>query len=109
LGTDVLNKDRFQVGVVSRLNPEGCLPTRSPQEVSRHISVSSFDGVVTEVGTVVGHGIGEMHFIRCHKAPQTVSGLLDTGALNDPMLCSGFRYQDGQWSFVMRKRSQMKD
>jgi hypothetical protein len=81
------------------------------QEVSSHISVSSFDGVVTEIGTiVVGHpGTGETQFIRCHKGSATVGGLLDSGVLDDPMFFSGFRYQDGQWSFVMRKRSQITD
>ena len=82
--------------------------SRIQQEVTSHISVSSFDGVVTEVGTV-GLGMDEMQFIRCHKASPTVSGLLNSGALLDPMLFSGFRYQDGQWSFVMRKRSQITD
>jgi len=88
------------------------LTSRSQQEVSRHISVSSFDGVVTEIGTIVlGHpGTGEMQFIRCHKGSATVGGLLNSGALQDPMFYSGFRYQDGQWSFVvMRKRSQITD
>ena len=85
--------------------------SRIQQEVSSHISVSSFDGVVTEVGTiVVGHpGTGEMQFIRCHKGSATVGSLLDSGALQDPMFYSGFRYQDGEWSFVMRQRSQITD
>ena len=87
------------------------MTSRIQQEVSSHISVSSFDGVVTEIGTiVVGHpGTGETQFIRCHKGSATVGGLLDSGALHDPMFYSGFRYQDGQWSFVMRKRSQTTD
>jgi hypothetical protein len=85
------------------------LGARNQQDGSRHVSVSSFDGVVTEVGTLEGPVTGETHVIRCHRVAVTDSGMLDFGALQDPQLFSGFRYQDDQWSFIMRKRSHSKD
>ena len=89
--------------------PEEFLRTRIQQESSRHISVSSFDGIVTEVGTLVGQiGMGETYVVRCHRASEAANGRLDFGAIHDPMLLSGFHYHDGQWSFVMRKCSQIQ-
>ena len=84
------------------------MTSRTQQGPSRHISVSSFDGMVTEVGTVGSTDTGA-YFVRCHEAPHRGSGLLDFGALQDPTIYTGFHYQDGQWSFVMRRHSQTED
>jgi hypothetical protein len=61
-------------------------------EPSRHVTLSSSRGVVTETEKVKA----DQYVVRCHKSSSHPGFTLDVGAW------IGFRYCNAHWSFVKR-------
>ena len=73
------------------------------ETVQRHITVSSQEGLVTEL-EVTGAGQSEQYILRHHKAAKAAGTTFSVGV---PTAVSwiGFRYRDTQWSIVTRGNS----
>ena len=72
----------------------------SSSRMPRHITLSSMQGMVTELEKI-GAAFGpEGHYvIRHHRASDANQAILEVSA-SDATSWTGFHYQPGQWSFV---------
>ena len=72
-----------------------------PDQISRHIMLSSLRGMVTEVERIgAASGAGDCYVLRYHKASVDTSMILNVGEPADSMSWIGFRFRDAHWSFV---------
>ena len=77
----------------------------TPDQISRHIMLSSLRGMVTEVERIGAvSGSGECYVLRYHKASGDTGMILNVGAPSDSMSWIGFRFRDAHWSFVKAGR-----
>jgi hypothetical protein len=75
-------------------------PKHPPNE-SRHIILSTMDGMVTEMERVQGPvGSPDKYIVRLHKATETDEMILHVGEPSDQTPWTGFRYKNAHWSFV---------
>src|SRR5438876_10729579 len=76
-----------------------------PDQISRHIMLSSLRGMVTEVERMgETSGSGECYVLRYHKASGDTGVLLHVAEPSDSMPWTGFRCRDTHWRFVKRGR-----
>ncbi len=76
-----------------------------PDQISRHIMLSSLQGMVTEVERIgAAAGAGDCYVLRYHKGSVDTGMILDVGQPADSMSWIGFRFRDAHWSFVKAGR-----
>ena len=74
-----------------------------PDQISRHIMLSSLQGMVTEVERI-GAAAGDCYVLRYHKGSVDTGMILNVGQPADSMSWIGFRFRDAHWSFVKAGR-----
>ena len=82
---------------------------KQEMDTSRHIMLSSRQGIVTELERLGGTLDSDRYILRYHKASETTGLILDVAATSDCTPWVGFRYQNAHWSFVKQPIAQNPD
>ena len=70
---------------------------------SRHITLSSRKGLVTELERIgTNDGREERFILRCHKTSDTSCSVVSAGAPSGQVSWTGFRFHESHWSLIKR-------